>query len=61
MVYRLLGSAVAGGAYHKIQNVSCASAKIILNNETSAQAKKYPKIMKWVKYNVYRTTLTLLQ
>ena len=32
-----------GEAYHKIQIVSCASAKITLNNRISAQVKKYPK------------------
>ena len=30
MVYRLLGWGVAGGAYRKIQIVSCASEKIHL-------------------------------
>ena len=32
MVYRLVGYSVVSGAYHKIQIISCASAKITLNN-----------------------------
>ena len=36
MVYRLLGWGVVGGAYNNTQIVSCASAKITLNNEISA-------------------------
>ena len=38
MVYGLLGRGVVGRAYHKIQDtdVSCASAKIQLNNGVSA-------------------------
>ena len=31
MVYGLLGWGVVGRAYHKIQIVSCATAKITLN------------------------------
>ena len=33
-----------GGAYHKIQIVSCTSAKLTLNNIISAWVNKYPKI-----------------
>ena len=34
-MYGLLGWGVVDGAYHEIQNVSCASAKIMLNNGIS--------------------------
>ena len=44
MIYRLLGWDVVGGAYHKVQIVSCASAKITLNNGINAQVKKYPEV-----------------
>ena len=36
MVYRLMGWGVVYEAYHKIQFVSCASAKTALDNEINA-------------------------
>ena len=44
MVYRLLGWECGGyKAYHKIQIVSCASAKITLNFGISTQANNIPR------------------
>ena len=45
MVYRLWVWGMVGEDYHKIQIVSCASAKITLNNGISTYVKKYPKIL----------------
>ena len=45
MVYRLLSWGVVGGAYHNIQNASCASAKFTLNNGISAKFKNYSKLL----------------
>ena len=45
MIYRLLGWGVAGGAYHKIQIVSCASEELHIIVELVHRIKKYLKIL----------------
>ena len=45
MVSRSPGWGVVGRAYHKIQIVSCASAKLHVTMKFSARVKKYPKIV----------------
>ena len=47
MIYRLLGWDVVGGAYHKIQIVSCASAKLHLIMELMHRLRN---ILKWMEY-----------
>ena len=46
---------MVGGAYHKIQIVSSASAKITLNNGISTQVEN---ILKWVRIQGCRRTMT---
>ena len=51
MVYRLQGWDVVGGAYHKIQNVSCASTKLLIM-ELVHRLKNIPRFSEVVEYGV---------
>ena len=44
MVYRLLGWDMMDGVYHKIQIISCASAKITLSNRISVYVKNILRV-----------------
>ena len=50
MVYRLLGWGVVGGAYHKIQIVSCATAKLYIMELVHRLRNSLRFSEKWVKY-----------